>query len=80
MPQAREPMLWPVGRARMPWVPAASVFLNVFLLGSLDLQSYVRFGFFSTFAVLVYVLYRVHGSYDAVEGGGDKLQDQGCVV
>jgi hypothetical protein len=84
VPQAREPELW--GLPGMPWVPAASVFLNVFLLGSLDRPSYARFGFFSAAAVLVYVLYSVHASYDAEEGaaadggGGDKLQDQGCEV
>jgi len=87
VPQAREPELW--GVPGMPWVPAASVFLNVFLLGSLDRPSYARFGVFSAAAVLVYVLYSVHASYDAEEGGvadggggggGDKLQDQGCEV
>ncbi|KAF2909584.1 cationic amino acid transporter 6, chloroplastic isoform X1 [Oryza sativa Japonica Group] len=66
--EARRPELW--GVPAMPWVPAASVFLNVFLLGSLDRPSYVRFGFFTAAAVLVYVLYSVHASYDAEEGGG----------
>ncbi|OQU82900.1 hypothetical protein SORBI_3005G041300 [Sorghum bicolor] len=87
VPQAREPEVW--GVPGMPWVPAASVFLNVFLLGSLDRPSYARFGFFSAAVVLVYVLYSVHASYDAEEGGaaadggagaGDKLQDHGCEV
>ncbi|KAG8050603.1 hypothetical protein GUJ93_ZPchr0009g1394 [Zizania palustris] len=67
VPQAHVPELW--GVPGMPWVPAASVFLNVFLLGSLDRPSYVRFGFFTAAAVLVYVLYSVHASYDAEEGG-----------
>ncbi|CAN6335602.1 unnamed protein product [Urochloa humidicola] len=85
VPQAHEPELW--GVPGMPWVPAASVFLNVFLLGSLDRPSYVRFGFFSVAAVLVYVLYSVHASYDAEEsgaaaldGGGAKVQDEACTV
>ncbi|CAL4896831.1 unnamed protein product [Urochloa decumbens] len=85
VPQAHEPELW--GVPGMPWVPAASVFLNVFLLGSLDKPSYVRFGFFSVAAVLVYVLYSVHASYDAEEsgaaaldGGGAKVQDEACTV
>ncbi|GJN28271.1 hypothetical protein PR202_gb16377 [Eleusine coracana subsp. coracana] len=54
---AHTPELW--GVPAMPWVPAASVFLNVFLLGALDGASYVRFGVFSAAAVLVYVLYSV---------------------
>ncbi|RLM69619.1 hypothetical protein C2845_PM17G02120 [Panicum miliaceum] len=84
VPQARAPELW--GVPGMPWVPAASVFLNVFLLGSLDRPSYVRFGCFSAAAVLVYVLYSVHASHDAEEsggaldGGGAKVQDEGCKV
>ncbi|XP_062183244.1 cationic amino acid transporter 6, chloroplastic-like [Phragmites australis] len=84
VPQARAPELW--GVPGMPWVPAASVFLNVFLLGSLDRPSYIRFGFFSAVAVLVYVLYSVHASYDAKESGaldgagGAKVLDDGCKV
>ncbi|KAJ1264800.1 hypothetical protein BS78_08G029300 [Paspalum vaginatum] len=84
VPQAQRPGLW--GVPGMPWVPAASVFLNVFLLGSLDRPSYVRFGCFSAAAVLVYVLYSVHASYDAEEsgaldgGGGAKVQDEACAV
>ncbi|RLN30625.1 cationic amino acid transporter 6, chloroplastic-like [Panicum miliaceum] len=85
VPQAHAPELW--GVPGMPWVPAASVFLNVFLLGSLDRPSYVRFGFFSVAALLVYVLYSVHASYDAEEsgaagldGGGAKVQDEACAV
>lgn len=46
-----------------------SIFLNIFLLGSLDRPSYVRFGFFSALAVLMYVLYSVHASFDAEEDG-----------
>lgn len=81
VPQAHEPELW--GVPGMPWVPAASVFLNVFLLGSLDRPSYIRFGFFSAAAVLVYVLYSVHAGYDAEESGaldGAKVQDEACKV
>ncbi|KAM0905258.1 hypothetical protein ACQ4PT_017451 [Festuca glaucescens] len=81
VPQAHTPQLW--GVPGMPWVPAASVFLNVFLLGSLDRPSYVRFGFFSAAAVLVYALYSVHASYDAEESAaleGAKVQDEACKV
>ncbi|KAG8093613.1 hypothetical protein GUJ93_ZPchr0012g21432 [Zizania palustris] len=80
VPQAHVPELW--GVPGMPWVPAASVFLNVFLLGSLDRPSYVRFGFFTAAAVLVYVLYSVHASYDAEQGAAAvaKVQDEDCKV
>jgi len=65
VPQARKPEFW--GVPLMPWIPSVSIALNVFLLGSLDRPSYVRFGFFSALAVLVYVLYSVHASFDAEE-------------
>lgn len=67
VPQARKPEFW--GVPMMPWIPAVSIFLNIFLLGSLDGPSYIRFGFFSALAVLVYVLYSVHASFDAEEDG-----------
>lgn len=67
VPQARKPEFW--GVPLMPWIPSISIFLNVFLLGSLDSPSYVRFGLFSAFAILVYVLYSVHASFDAEEDG-----------
>ncbi|KAK2458847.1 cationic amino acid transporter [Trifolium repens] len=71
VPQARKPEFW--GVPLMPWIPATSIFLNLFLLGSLDGPSYVRFGVFSAVAVLFYVLYSVHASYDA-EGDGSLGQ------
>ncbi|XP_034702962.1 cationic amino acid transporter 6, chloroplastic-like [Vitis riparia] len=67
VPQVRKPEHW--GVPLMPWIPSISIFLNIFLLGSLDRPSYVRFGYFSALAVLVYVLYSVHASFDAQEDG-----------
>ncbi|GAB2276889.1 Cationic amino acid transporter 6, chloroplastic [Dionaea muscipula] len=63
VPQAHKPEFW--GVPLMPWLPSVSIFLNIFLLGSLDGPSYIRFVFFSALAVLVYVLYSVHASFDA---------------
>ncbi|KAJ8644582.1 hypothetical protein MRB53_006330 [Persea americana] len=73
--QTRKPEFW--GVPLMPWVPAISIFLNIFLLGSLDGPSYIRFGFFSALAVLAYVLYSVHSSFDAEEDG--RLHKNGDV-
>ncbi|CAA7404425.1 unnamed protein product [Spirodela intermedia] len=67
VPQTRKPEFW--GVPLMPWLPALSIFLNVFLLGSLDGPSYLRFGFFSALAMAVYVFYSVHASFDAEENG-----------
>ncbi|XP_071708120.1 cationic amino acid transporter 6, chloroplastic-like [Rutidosis leptorrhynchoides] len=73
VPQARKPELW--GVPLMPWIPSMSIFLNIFLLGNLDGPSYARFGFFSAVAVLVYVGYSVHASFDAEEQGLLSLKD-----
>lgn len=67
VPQARKPEFW--GVPMMPWIPSMSIFLNIFLLGSLDRPSYVRFGFFSGLVVVVYILYSVHSSFDAEREG-----------
>ncbi|KAF3434463.1 hypothetical protein FNV43_RR25566 [Rhamnella rubrinervis] len=72
VPQVRKPEFW--GVPLMPWIPSISIFLNIFLLGSLDGPSYVRFGFFSALAVLVYVFYSVHASFDAEGDGSLTLQ------
>ncbi|KAJ6767607.1 INNER MEMBRANE TRANSPORTER YGJI-RELATED [Salix koriyanagi] len=77
VPQARKPEFW--GVPLMPWMPCVSIFLNIFLLGSLDGPSYVRFVFFSALAVLVYVLYSVHASFDA-EGEGSFGQKSGEII
>ncbi|KAK9156802.1 hypothetical protein Scep_003376 [Stephania cephalantha] len=71
VPQAQKPQLW--GVPAMPWVPFASIFLNLFLLGSLDGPSYVRFGVFSGVVVVFYVV------YSAVNGGGSMGEEE-CFV
>ncbi|ESQ48984.1 hypothetical protein EUTSA_v10020371mg [Eutrema salsugineum] len=73
VPQARTPEFW--GVPLMPWTPCVSIFLNIFLFGSLDAPSYLRFGFFSGLAVLVYVFYSVHASYDAEGDGSLDFKD-----
>uniref|UniRef100_A0A6M2FCU1 Cationic amino acid transporter C-terminal domain-containing protein n=1 Tax=Populus davidiana TaxID=266767 RepID=A0A6M2FCU1_9ROSI len=77
VPQARKPEFW--GVPLMPWIPCVSIFLNIFLLGSLGGPSYVRFVFFSALVVLVYVLYSVHASFDA-EAEGSFGQKNGGIL
>lgn len=61
----RPPISW---RAPlMPWLAVLSVFLNVFLAGSLNMQAYSRFGTWSLLALLFYVGYGVHSAHDAEE-------------
>eukprot|EP00250_Pteridium_aquilinum_P005895 c15915_g1_i1 orf=19-1578(-) len=51
----------------MPWLAVLSIFVNVFLAGSLGLQAYCRFGAWSLLALLFYVGYGVHSAHDAEE-------------
>lgn len=65
----------------MPWLAVLSIFVNVFLAGSLGPQAFCRFGAWSLLALLFYVGYGVHSAHDAEEesisalplhGGGDS--------
>lgn len=78
VPQARKPELWSL--PLMPVVPAISIFLNVFLLGLLDRPSYVRFGVFTAFSVVFYLLYGVHASFDAEESGELLAEAQNSIA
>ncbi|GAB4840668.1 catalase A [Ancistrocladus abbreviatus] len=39
VPQAREPKIW--GVPLMPWLPSLSILLNIFLMGSIDKDSFI---------------------------------------
>lgn len=47
----------------MPWPASVSVFLNVFLMASLNRRSFFRFGIWSFVIVTFYMLYGVHSTY-----------------
>lgn len=51
----------------MPWPPAASIFLNVFLMTTLKAKAFKRFAVCSFVITLFYVLYGVHSTYHAEE-------------
>lgn len=44
----------------MPFLPALSVLLNTFLLGTLNLVDYQKFGFFLVVITAIYLLYSIH--------------------
>ncbi|CAL8464071.1 g3606 [Coccomyxa elongata] len=47
----------------MPWVPAASLVLNTFLLGSVSAAAWARFGVWVAGTLAVYLLYSLPASY-----------------
>ncbi|KAM0951684.1 putative amino acid/polyamine transporter I, cationic amino acid transporter [Dioscorea sansibarensis] len=88
VPRARTPKLW--GVPFVPWLPSASIAINVFLLGSIDGKSFVRFGAWTVFLLVYYFFIGLHASYDTAKesenvksleegigGGADAEKDRG---
>ncbi|KAH6830709.1 amino acid transporter 1 [Perilla frutescens var. hirtella] len=73
VPQARAPKLW--GVPMVPWLPSASIAVNVFLLGSIDKDSFVRFGVWTVLLLVYYILVGLHASYDAAKAYHVNVQD-----
>ena len=65
VPLTRSGLEWSV--PLMPWPAALSIFLNVFLMTTLKILSFKRFGIWTVLLVLFYVLYGVHSTYRAEE-------------
>ncbi|CAK9150391.1 unnamed protein product [Ilex paraguariensis] len=62
LPQQRTPKFW--GVPLILWLPSLSIATNLFLMGSLGSQAFIRFGV-CTFVMLVYyVLFGLHATYD----------------
>ncbi|KAI3734968.1 hypothetical protein L6452_14450 [Arctium lappa] len=61
--QARKPKVW--GVPLVPWVPSASVGVNVFIMGSIDGASFLRFLVWTCLLLVYYFFVGLHASYDA---------------
>ncbi|KAK8913919.1 Cationic amino acid transporter 8, vacuolar [Platanthera zijinensis] len=73
IPQQRVPKVW--GVPLVPWLPSASIVTNIFLMGSLGYQAFVRFGICTVVMLIYYVLVGVHATYDvAHEEEDDKVE------
>ncbi|XP_020215819.1 cationic amino acid transporter 1 [Cajanus cajan] len=66
VPQAKKPKLW--GVPLVPWLPSLSIAINIFLLGSIDRDSFIRFGVWTGLLLVYYVLLGLHASYDTAKG------------
>ncbi|XP_062095376.1 cationic amino acid transporter 1-like [Humulus lupulus] len=62
VPQAKFPKLW--GVPLVPWLPSASIAINIFLLGSIDKDSFIRFGVWTLIILGYYFFFGLHASYD----------------
>ncbi|KAL1205354.1 Cationic amino acid transporter 1 [Cardamine amara subsp. amara] len=65
VPQARAPKIW--GVPLVPWIPSASIAINIFLLGSIDKDSFIRFGIWTVVLLVYYFLFGLHATYDTAK-------------
>ncbi|XP_021287076.1 cationic amino acid transporter 1-like [Herrania umbratica] len=63
--EAKKPKLW--GVPLVPWLPSASVAINVFIMASIDGASFVRFGVWTLVLLVYYIFIALHASYDAAK-------------
>ncbi|KAE9587634.1 putative amino acid/polyamine transporter I, cationic amino acid transporter [Lupinus albus] len=48
-------------------VPSLSIAINIFLLGSIDKDSFIRFAIWTGFLLVYYILFGLHASYDTTK-------------
>ncbi|TVU22838.1 hypothetical protein EJB05_32558 [Eragrostis curvula] len=72
VPMARSPKVW--GVPLVPWLPSLSIATNLFLMGSLGKDAFIRFGVCTAIMLIYYVLVGLHATYDVAHGacGGDE--------
>ena len=58
----KKPTTW--GVPLVPWIPSASIAVNIFLLGSIDKDSFIRFAIWTGLLMVYYLLFGLHASYD----------------
>ncbi|XVE67515.1 hypothetical protein DITRI_Ditri08aG0167100 [Diplodiscus trichospermus] len=75
VPKARNPKLW--GVPLVPWLPSASIAINIFLLGSIDGASFIRFGIWTVVLLLYYFFFGLHASYDTAKESGENKIGEG---
>jgi APA family basic amino acid/polyamine antiporter len=80
VPAARAPKVW--GVPLVPWLPSLSIATNLFLMGSLGKDAFIRFGVCTAVMLVYYVLVGLHATYDVAhgacggeDGGGDAAAE-----
>lgn len=62
LPQERTPKVW--GVPFVPWLPSLSIAINVFLMGSLSAEAFIRFGVCTFVMLIYYFVFGLHATYD----------------
>ncbi|XP_026391047.1 cationic amino acid transporter 5-like isoform X2 [Papaver somniferum] len=74
LPQQHFPKVW--GVPLVPWLPSLSIGLNLFLIGSLGSEAFVRFGICTLVMLAYYLFCGLHATYDVAH---QKQDDPGYV-
>lgn len=77
VPQARKPKIW--GTPFVPWIPSLSIAMSIFLVGSIDKLSFIRFAVWTLIILVYYFLFGLHASYDAAKVTGGKSVEEGKI-
>ena len=70
--QGRKPKIW--GAPLVPWLPSASIAINVFILGSMDGASFARFAVWTGMLLVYYLFVGLHASFDAAKEAEKEAQ------
>ena len=62
LPQQKTPKVW--GVPLVPWLPSLSIATNLFLMGSLGSEAFIRFGVCTILMLVYYVFFGLHATYD----------------
>ncbi|XP_028755561.1 cationic amino acid transporter 5-like [Neltuma alba] len=60
--QQRIPTVW--GVSFVPWLPSLSIAADIFLMGSLPRDAFIRFGICTAVMLIYYVFFGLHATYD----------------
>ncbi|CAO2186152.1 unnamed protein product [Urochloa humidicola] len=74
VPAARAPKVW--GVPLVPWLPSLSIATNLFLMGSLGKDAFIRFGVCTAIMLVYYVLVGLHATYDVAHGACAGEEDE----
>lgn len=72
LPQQRAPKVW--GVPLVPWLPSLSIAINVFLMGSLETEAFIRFGICTAVMLVYYFLFGLHATYDMAHSLQQKVK------
>lgn len=65
LPQQRTPKVW--GVPLVPWLPSLSIATNIFLMGSLGQDAFIRFAICTLVMLVYYFLFGLHATYDMAQ-------------